>query len=1185
MRSTSAFAVTVLAAMMMCVSCNRSSSVRSSTVRLPRTEEQQSAHGGTWVAKATLGADPTWTKLNRWDTEVSPHTTYAASIWVRGTGTVELDIVNSEWTDNVARLVIDATDTWQLCAIPSFDSGDNAKLHFSVYDALGGAAGTMLFDDAFFGPPGGDNLLSNPGFEEGSDTWVPEGVFTVTELSSGSVACSDGAAPGKSGCPDLLDAMGSELTDMKRRAADPSTPASDRPTAAQIKELSMSANLEVGRVIDSLPNDSELGPDSDVRPYVAALGRAFSTSLQASTAPIGTLPDGGKATDLLDGTSADRTKPLFSDLFSHLAYQDDEGEMTLALYRLADFQNLVQSLNRSELVLLDEGMTEAAVALVKTAMAKKKSVVALAFYDDLLPAAMLVYDAAKRRYTPRVYQLFRLDRTPLQQETTLHVAATFKKDLHFADSPLLPEQPMDNTLLDYLYCKQPASLHTLSRFGIWLSDRTQGGRLSRARLGSVSICDFLNRVTDLRRLGAGDCSLTELVYSGYQCRSKRSCNLAPDSNYRVGVRPGASVSALNQFGIPKSLSASINCDPSNALPGGEDGYLTSRPGSECLVSPDDVAALQHAYLTCIASSNGSGIQVVEPPPDPWKSKCALIDCEEGASCPDEPPVDLGEDDTGPEAPEPSNCADDDETCKVKELATRHEDALDKALEDWQNTSCPNCLKPDFLNGVHDVIQNHLPNVDEKTNVSLSGIAVGSTNHDDPNNIVISRDDAVLESSAFEYVASTFGLTVADCEARDYCLEAAILEATSVLQITDQHEFVHAILDALLDSGEVFTPQGEAYISRYGTEFEGQFYGTQASCNRGLGATCSAQHEIEYRFFRILHPNGKGFYECGVEGACGRDCGPDDPAYDLSEACKQLVKSLQAQYDARTTPKCPAPAPNQAPSDPECRFEGCFGGPAPTTARACPFVLCTGDQAVGNDLACNCCSQCNAGAPGGPVGTSPACNPATSCNQCCIKCDVPAPDQPCPGPIGPLASEQPAGWSTYSAPPADTDGDGLNDDVDDCPNDYNPTQHDLDGDGIGYACDPNDEVTGTGVLTAWPDVFNTLQFDDLAGAHGSGIPVWWTPRDHTSGYVYARVQGLSVAATGITEFAAIHDANAFEFNDDYVQMPVGTVVILRNTTVGTYAAVRLESIYNEGSTYYCSATWLFAGHSPDFSVVH
>jgi hypothetical protein len=69
--------------------------------------------------------------------------------------------------------------------------------------------------------------------------------------------------------------------------------------------------------------------------------------------------------------------------------------------------------------------------------------------------------------------------------------------------------------------------------------------------------------------------------------------------------------------------------------------------------------------------------------------------------------------------------------------------------------------------------------------------------------------------------------------------------------------------------------------------------------------------------------------------------------------------------------------------------------------------------------------------------------------------------------------------------ADTDGDGVLDGVDNCPNDANPGQEDADGDGIGDVCDLLTDSDGDGVADATDNCPTTPNADQL-DTDGDGV---------------------------------------------------------------------------------------------------
>ena len=117
-------------------------------------------------------------------------------------------------------------------------------------------------------------------------------------------------------------------------------------------------------------------------------------------------------------------------------------------------------------------------------------------------------------------------------------------------------------------------------------------------------------------------------------------------------------------------------------------------------------------------------------------------------------------------------------------------------------------------------------------------------------------------------------------------------------------------------------------------------------------------------------------------------------------------------------------------------------------------------------------------------------------------------------------------------PGDADGDGILDDVDNCPETYNPTQTDTDGDGMGDACDP--DIDGDGDLNAadnCPYTANSNQSDlDKDGigdvcdpdADGDGIPNEDDPNPYYTGNLDMDFEDSALKST-YTDYAPIEIA--------------------------------------------------------------
>jgi hypothetical protein len=143
------------------------------------------ARSGSWAMKGDLPSTTSWQEFYQINSGIQPNTAYTASIWVRGSGSLQLRVLNGSWGSVIQSVRCDAGSQWQQYSV-SFNTGTNTQLNFVLIDAYTDTGGTMYLDDAFLGPTGGVNQLRNPGFENGNTDWAKDAIFTIEQSTGGS---------------------------------------------------------------------------------------------------------------------------------------------------------------------------------------------------------------------------------------------------------------------------------------------------------------------------------------------------------------------------------------------------------------------------------------------------------------------------------------------------------------------------------------------------------------------------------------------------------------------------------------------------------------------------------------------------------------------------------------------------------------------------------------------------------------------------------------------------------------------------------------------------------------------------------------------------------------------------------------------------------------------------------------
>lgn len=126
-------------------------------------------HAGTWCLEGTLPSSANYSNTSQ-VTSAASSSTYVASVWIKGTGSVLLYVDAGNWGSNLTSVKCTATSSWTECTTAPFSTGSNTQITYILQDSYSGS-GTVYLDDTYVGISGGANRLANPGFESGTGNW------------------------------------------------------------------------------------------------------------------------------------------------------------------------------------------------------------------------------------------------------------------------------------------------------------------------------------------------------------------------------------------------------------------------------------------------------------------------------------------------------------------------------------------------------------------------------------------------------------------------------------------------------------------------------------------------------------------------------------------------------------------------------------------------------------------------------------------------------------------------------------------------------------------------------------------------------------------------------------------------------------------------------------------------------
>jgi peptidoglycan/xylan/chitin deacetylase (PgdA/CDA1 family) len=154
-----------------------------SAFMFPRTSLAD-ARTGSWHGQGVFSGTPSYQNFYQKIDNLTANTTYTYSFYLKGSGAkVSMYILDSgNWNLKLAsKANLVSAGNWTLIS-GTVNIGSRTSVMFNFKEE-GNVAGTLYFDDCFFGT-GSNNLLVNPGFESGTASWTTNSKITIVNSSS-----------------------------------------------------------------------------------------------------------------------------------------------------------------------------------------------------------------------------------------------------------------------------------------------------------------------------------------------------------------------------------------------------------------------------------------------------------------------------------------------------------------------------------------------------------------------------------------------------------------------------------------------------------------------------------------------------------------------------------------------------------------------------------------------------------------------------------------------------------------------------------------------------------------------------------------------------------------------------------------------------------------------------------------